>query len=153
MCRLKGLGVYFTRKLRNANWEQSKFLCPQSSGMAQTFGTNMCPCFRRDSSCTSQPCCRSPRTQARCTGSTRYETSGIWILPLTRSTVYTDGWTRSRRSRPLCTCSLGCRSWHGCCFPGRTRSVAGFQATLKRTLGSRDGTAPLRRGTTPPSCL
>lgn len=70
------------------------------------FGTKMCPAFRRDSSSTSQPCCRSPRTPARCTGSRRCETSGTSTLPSTHNTVYTDGWTRSRQSRPPCTCFL-----------------------------------------------
>lgn len=62
--------------------------------------------FRRDSSCTSRPCCRNPHTPARCTGSRRCETSGTWTLPWIRSTVCTAGWTRSRQSRPLCTCFL-----------------------------------------------
>lgn len=74
--------------------------------MVQTFGTNMCPHFRRDSSCTSRPCCHSPGIQVRCTGSRRCETSGIWILPSTRSTVCTGGWTHSHQSRPPCTCFL-----------------------------------------------
>lgn len=74
--------------------------------MVQTFGTNMCPHFRRDSSCTSLPCCHSPRIQVRCIGSRRCGTSGTWILPSTRSTVCTDEWTHSRQSRPPCTCFL-----------------------------------------------
>lgn len=83
------------------------FLRPQSSGVAQTFGTNVCPRgFRRDSSCTSRPCCRSPRTRVRCIGSRRCGTSGTWILPLTRSKICTGGWTRSRQSTRRCTCSL-----------------------------------------------
>lgn len=104
--RRRGVGGILQGNWGMLTHNSHSFLCPQSSGMAQTFGTNVCPHFRRDSSCTSQPCCRSPRIQVRCTGNRRCETSGTWILPLTHNIVYTAGWTRSRRSRPLCTCFL-----------------------------------------------
>lgn len=82
------------------------FLCSQSSVMVQIFGTDMRPHFRAYSSCTLRPCCHSPRIQVRCIGSRHCETSGTWILPLTRSTVCTGGWTRIHQSRPPCTCFL-----------------------------------------------
>lgn len=50
------------------------------------------------------------------------------------------------------SCYPGCRSWCGCCCQAWTHSGAGCPETPGRIPGSRDGTAPLRRGTTPPSC-
>lgn len=43
-------------------------------------------------------------------------------------------------------------SWCGCCFQAQKRSGAGCLATPGRTPSSRGETAPLRWGTTPPSC-
>lgn len=111
------------------------FLCSQSSVMVQIFGTDMRPHFRADSSCTLRPCCHSPRIQVRCIGSRHCETSGTWILPLTRSTVCTGGWTRIHQSRPPCTCFLkrdrakkksqGFRKWS---------NIQGFRFNREKTL-------------------
>lgn len=110
------------------------FLCSQSSVMVQIFGTDMRPHFRADSSCTLRPCCHSPRIQVRCIGSRHCETSGTWILPLTRSTVCTGGWTRIHQSRPPCTCFLkrdrakkrqGFRKWS---------NMQGFRFNREKTL-------------------
>lgn len=97
---------YFTKWLRNANIQQSYFPLLSVFWCSPDNLVPTRPHFRRDSSCTWQPCCRNPRTRGRCTGSRRCETSGTWIPPSTHSTVCTDGWTRSRQSRPPCTCFL-----------------------------------------------
>lgn len=111
------------------------FLCSQSSVVVQIFGTDMRPHFRADSSCTLRPCCHSPRIQVRCIGSRHCETSGTWILPSTRSTVCTGGWTRIHQSRPPCTCFLkrdraknksqGFRKWS---------NMQGFRFNREKTL-------------------